>query len=128
MGDANLGELRVEVEIGDADAEELDRLTVNLRKELLQLDVDDVVRAHEGLPPPGARAVDLVALGALVVKVGEATGGLASVVRAVQSWLAHKSDRTVILKMAGDEIEVSGATAVQQQVLIEAWLARHGTS
>jgi hypothetical protein len=125
MGDSSVRDLSVEVAIGNADAVELDRVTASLRRELLYLDVDSVERLHEGPPPPGARAVDLVALGALVVKVGEAAGALRSVVRTVQGWLARKPDGRVRLKIDGDEIEVSGATAAQQQELIEAWLARH---
>ena|SRR2546429_2792057 len=120
-------DVRIELAVDSAEAEELDRLTANLRRELLQLDIDDVTRLREGPPPPGARAVELVALGSLIVAVGKAAGALAGVVRAVQGWLGRKPDRKVRLEIDGDVLELSGATADQQQRLVDEWLARHGT-
>jgi|SRR5215472_14350220 len=120
------GELKVELLVDDADAAELDRLTSNLRRELLQLDVDDVTRLREGPPPPGARAVELVALASLVVAVGQIAGALSGVVHAVQSWIGRKPGRKVRLQMDGDVLELSGATPEQQQRLVDEWLARHG--
>lgn len=118
-------EVTVELAVDKAEAEELDRLTANLRRELLELDVDDVTRLREGPPPPGARAVELVALGSLVVAVGKVAGALSSVVRVVQGWVGHKPERKVRLVMDGDVLELSGATAEQQQQLVDEWLARH---
>jgi hypothetical protein len=128
MTDDASGELRVELVVDDADTAELDRLTANLRGELLQLDVDDVTRLREGPPPPGARAVELVALASLVVAVGQIAGALSSVVHAVQGWVSHKPDRKIRLEMDGDVLELSSATTDQQQKLIDEWLARHGTT
>ena len=48
MTDDASGELRVELVVDDADTAELDRLTANLRGELLQLDVDDVTPCAKG--------------------------------------------------------------------------------
>ena len=128
MIDATSGELKVELAVDDADPAELDRLTANLRRELLQLDVNNVTRLREGPPPPGARAVELVALASLVVAVGDIAGALSSVVHSVQSWIGHKPDRKVRIEMNGDVLELSGATAEQQQRLVDDWLARHGTA
>ncbi len=119
-------ELKIELAVDDADAAELDRLTGNLRRELLQLDVDDVARLREGPPPEGARAVELVALASLLVSVGKIAGALSSVVKAVQGWVGHRTDRKIRLEIDGDVLELSGATADQQQQLIDNWLAKHG--
>ena len=119
--------VKVELAVDNADAEELDQLTANLRRELLQLDVDDVSREREGAPPPGARAAELIALGSLIVAIGKAAGALSSVVRAVQGWVGRKPDRKVRLEIDGDAIELSAASPEQQQQLVDEWLARHGT-
>src|SRR6266704_2091630 len=80
--------LGVHLGIGpDADAEEVAEATAQLRRELLDLDVDAVGLPPAGEPPPGTRAVELAALGALVVTVAQSQL-LASVVAAVRSWLA----------------------------------------
>lgn len=79
-------DLRIDVDAGrGADAEEPGRATVWLQEQLRELDVDDVSPVREGPPPPGAKAVDAVAVGALLVKVATSTG-LASVVATVRSW------------------------------------------
>jgi hypothetical protein len=62
--------LGIQVELGpDADAEEVAEATLQLRRELLDLDVDSVDLAAAGQPPPGTRGVELAALGALLVSV-----------------------------------------------------------
>ena len=55
----------------DADAEEIAEATLQLRRELLDLDVDAVEVPRAGEPPPGTRAVDVAALGALVVSLAD---------------------------------------------------------
>jgi hypothetical protein len=125
MANGSGGELRLELAVDNAQAAELDRITANLRRDLLLLNVDDVYRLREGPPPPGTRGVELVALGSLIVAVGKVAGALSSVVRALQAWVCHKPERRVRLEVDGDVLELSGATAEQQQQLVSEWLARH---
>jgi hypothetical protein len=117
--------LRVEVAAGpDADAEELAEATLLLRRELLDLDVDAVEVPRAGEPPQGSRAVDLAALGALVVNVAESQL-LTAVVAAVRSWLAGSSRRRIKLQLGGDVLELTGVSSKEQRRLTDEWLARH---
>ncbi len=118
--------VRVEIEVGvepDANADELDEATLQLRGELLELDVDDVQRTAAGAPPPGARAVEAALLGTLVVTAAKDLVG--EVVRAVADWLGRRRNRSVKLQIDGDSIEVTDPSADDQRQLIEAFLARH---
>ncbi|MGI5425663.1 hypothetical protein [Streptomyces sp. CA-179760] len=54
----------------DAEAEHVAELTACLREELLDLDVDDVTTLPGGEVPPGARALDVTQIGALLVTLG----------------------------------------------------------
>jgi hypothetical protein len=45
--------------------------TLQFRRELLDLDVDAIEVPEAGEPPPGTRAADVAALGALVVHVAD---------------------------------------------------------
>jgi hypothetical protein len=98
-----------------------------VRAELLHLDVEDVARLRTGDPPPGARAVDVVALGALLVTLTSSVQTLRTVVSAVRGWLARGggTDRTVRLEVDGDVLELSGATPADQQRLVDLFVARH---
>ena len=69
-------------EVG-AEPEHLDELTRALRDEILTLDVESVVPRSAGEAPPGTRAVDAAAVGALVVSVGPALDALARLVTTV---------------------------------------------
>jgi hypothetical protein len=55
----------------DAEPDEVAEATAQLRRELLNLDVESVEQLRVGAPPPGAKAVELAALGALVVTVAK---------------------------------------------------------
>src|SRR4030095_3896160 len=103
---ATLG-VQVAVE-SDADAEEVAEATLQLRRELLDLDVEAVELPSAGEPPPGSRAVELAALGALLVTMGKSQL-LGSVVAAVRSWLAGSAQpRSIKLELDGDTLELSG--------------------
>src|SRR5262245_16052 len=54
---------------GEVDADELDRLTRQLRDELEELGIESVELAREGTPPSGAKAVEPVSLGGLAIKI-----------------------------------------------------------
>ncbi|MGK5678319.1 hypothetical protein [Actinoplanes sp. URMC 104] len=111
-----------------ADAERLDGLTRQLRAELGRLDVDDVRPLPAGPPPPGSRAFDVEAVGALVVLLGQSSETLAAVVGVVRGWLGRSpgAKRTVRLELDGDVLELSEATAADQQRLVDLFVSRHG--
>jgi hypothetical protein len=108
----------------DADAEEVAVATLQLRRELLDLDVDAVELVPAGEPPPGTRAVELAALGALVVTVAQSQL-LTAVLAAVQSWLAGSHRRSIKLELGGDVLELSGVSSNEQRRLTDEWLRRH---
>ncbi len=108
----------------DADAEAVAEATSQLRRELLELDVDSVDAPHSEDPPPGSRAVDVAALGALVVTFAQ-SGLLGSVVDTVRSWLARSRQGTIKLELGGDVLELTGVSSEEQRRLTDEWLRRH---
>ena len=119
--------LGVQVVVGpDGDAEEIAEATLGLRRELLDLDVDVVVVPGAGEPPPGSRAVDVAALGALLVHLADPEV-LAGVVAAVRGWLSGSSRRSIKLELDGDVLELRGVSSQEQRRLTDEWLARHAS-
>lgn len=117
--------LAIQVDAGpDGDAEEVARAALRLRRELRELDVDVVESQPRGEPPPGSRAVDIAAVGALLVNIAEPQL-LAAVISAVRSWLSGSSRRSVKLGLGGDVLELTGVSSKEQRRLTDEWLARH---
>lgn len=118
--------LEVQVGLGDeTDPEELAEITARLRRELLELDVADVELVDAGEPPEGAKAVEAIVLGALLVRLAKGAGSLPGVVAAIQGWLGNKAGRTVKLQIDGDTIELTGASERNQKRLVDMWVERH---
>lgn len=109
----------------DHDAEELAQLTHRLQTDLLELDVDAVEAASGGAPPDGAKGVELLAVGGLVVRFARNATVLRSVVDATIAWVRRQSVRSVKLSLDGDTLELTGASKEEQRQLIELWVARH---
>jgi hypothetical protein len=107
----------------DADAEEIAEVTLQLRRELLDLDLA-VEQPRAGEPPPGTRAVELAVIGALVVTVAQSKL-LAVVVSTVRAWLAGRQQRSIKLELDGDVLELTGVSSKEQQRLTDEWLRRH---
>lgn len=112
-----------------ADAERLDLLTGFLRRELLELDVADVTTLPAGEPPAGTRAVDMAAIGGLLVTLGRSAQGLRTVISTIKTWLARSDavPRRVRLEIDGDVLELSEARAVDQERLIALFVSKHST-
>lgn len=117
---------RLTVRVHDdlADRDEVAAMTAGLRRELLDLDVAAADPVPAGPAPPGAKAVDLEALGALLVTIAESPV-LAAVVSAVTAWLAGRRQRSVKLEIDGDVLELTGVPSGEQRRLTQTWLARH---
>jgi hypothetical protein len=111
-----------------ADQERLASLTHSLRAELLQLDVDDVRLVRAGPTPAGARSVDAAAVGGLVISVGQSAQALRSMVSAIRRWLSGHDQpaRSVRLEIDGTSLELSNASEVDQERLVQLILDRHG--
>jgi len=120
------GQLEVNLEIDDnISALEFEQLTEAVQRELLQLDVSDVSRVPAGPVPEGARGLDLSALGALIVSVGQSTPVLGQVVEVIRAWAARSPNRSAKLTIGGDTLELGGLSERDQRLVIRDWMARH---
>jgi hypothetical protein len=119
--------LRVQIYEEGADAERLDTVSRYLRAELLELDVENVAPIEAGKPPRGARAADVTVVGALLVTIGQAADSLQSVLALITQWLqrGEKTGRKVRLELDGDVLELSAASAAEQDRLVELFARRH---
>jgi hypothetical protein len=105
----------------DTDEEELAYLAGLLRRELLELDVEDVRVAQSAAEPPLlAKAGEAVAVGALVVTVAPLL--LLQVLKLIDTWLRNRPLRTVKVELDGRSIELGHASAEDQQQLIDAFI------
>jgi hypothetical protein len=115
----------VQIDLGSgAEAEEVAEATLQLRRELLDLDMEAVELVRGGEPPAGTRAIDFVALGNLVVTIAN-PALLSVVVTAMRSWLGGHPKRSIKLELGGDVLELSGISSEEQRRLSDAWLRRH---
>jgi hypothetical protein len=121
------GELRLQLSEEGAEAERLAMLTGYLRTELLQLDVEDVTALPAGEPPPGTRVFGVAAVGGLLVGLGQSAEGLRSVVSVIRDWLrrGEGTGRAVRLELGGDVLELSQASAADQERLIDLFVRKH---
>ena len=109
----------------EADEEELDRLTRQLRQEILDLDVEDVSLVETGEAPEGSKSGAPVALGALLVTAMTSGSVFPHLLDLLKSWLTRHGLRSVTLEIDGDKLEVKGISAQEQKRLIDAWMSRH---
>jgi hypothetical protein len=120
-------QLRVALELDPgADAAEVEERTLQLREELLELDVDDVQQPSVGPPPEGAKGVEGALLGTLVLTAGREA--VSAVVHLIAGWLSRGGARSIKLRIGDDLLELSDASKEQQQQAMEAFLARHPPS
>jgi hypothetical protein len=105
----------------DSDAEELAALTDNLRRQLLDLYIDDARPLRGGEVPAGAKSVEAVTTGMLVLSMAPAM--LAATVTVLQSWLANRKVGTIKVTRGDDSIELVDPSKADQRRLIDDFLA-----
>ena len=121
--------LAIELSEAGADSARLDELTTRLRSELLALDVDDVQRVSAGSAPKGSRAIDVAAIGAMVVTMQQSGALVAKVVNTIREWLKRDPEPTRAVKITlGDQtIELSAASSDQQDRLVAEFIRAAGS-
>lgn len=120
-------ELTVFLSEDGADPERVDMLTGHLRRELNDLDVERVSPLVVGKAPDGTRAFELAAVGGLLVALGDSGQALGKIITAIRTWLTRTPGpvRTVRLELGGDVLELSHASATEQDRLVELFVSRH---
>ena len=107
-----------------ADPERLDELSSALRRELLDLGVDDVERVSDGDAPPGTRAIDVAAIGVLLLAFQESLPVITGIVGLVRAWLASApAARSVELTIGNQTLKIDSASRDQQDRLIDEFVA-----
>ena len=105
-----------------AEPERLEQQSSSLRRELLELDVDDVAVRADGAPPEGSRGIDPVAVGELLVAMQGSFEIMKPVIETVRAWVARgqgEQQRTAELTVGDKAIKLTGVSADQQDRLIE---------
>jgi hypothetical protein len=108
--ETNFIQLTLLIDAGaDAHVEELDRLTRQLRDEILELEVESVEPVKGAPAPEGTKGVDPMILGALAVTVGPTV--LTKFLEFLHAWAMRREDRTVKLK-----IQTEGGAMLEVEV------------
>lgn len=101
-------ELTVLVNAVDTDPDALDRATRQLRAELQELPIDSASLVTAGQSPAGAKAGEVVTLGALALSLAPVV--LPALIEFLKAWMGRKEGRTIVIrKTTGDtttEIEI----------------------
>lgn len=122
MTQPNLTLLAVQVSAGeDATDDENDRAARQLVGELRHLEVESAELARAGSLPPGAKAIEGLTAGALVVAAVPAV--LGKVVECLADWATRRKGRTLKVRVRrGDqEVEIEGATAAELKLLLDSF-------
>ena len=88
----------------EVDDEELDRLTRQLRDEIVELDVEEVELDPVTELPPGAKG-DPITIGSIVVALASA-GVFTALIELLKSWALRREGRTITVKAKVGEREV----------------------
>jgi hypothetical protein len=109
----------------DTDAAETAELARRLRREILDLDVEQAEFQPSQDTAAGAKGAGLDWTH-LLLTLSNPGGALTSVIAAVQSWLGRGGDqhRSVTVEIGGDKLTVTGMTSEDQKRVITAWLKR----
>ena len=117
-------ELVVEVDAGlEADEAELAELSLSLRDDLAELDVESVRFARGEPAPERSKSVDPTEWGTLLVTV-VSSGTLRALIDTANGWASRRRGGTLRVRIGDDELLLTGVSSGHHDRVIEDWLAR----
>jgi hypothetical protein len=118
--------LHVQLAEQGADDERLQRLAGHLRDELRDVGGVEPTLLQAGEAPEGSRALDIIVVGGLVLKLLD-SAALRAAIGAIRGWLGRGAGapRTVHIAIGDDSIDLSAATTEDQERLVEMFVSRH---
>ncbi|MFH5833005.1 hypothetical protein ACG2F4_10105 [Halalkalibaculum sp. DA3122] len=108
MKDEQPSEILLQVSTEDGDPDEIDQLTRQLLRELREEEVESAELAKQGELPAGAKSVEAVTLGAIIMAV--LPKAVPKVIELLQAWIERGSGRIVKFKgeIGGEQVEFEG--------------------
>lgn len=104
MAETEKAEFEIQVGVVDATEDELDRITRQLLREVLETNVESAELTRGGPAPAGSKG-DPITMGSIAIAVLPAA--IPSVIALVQAWVLRGQGRTVKFKGKGIEFEGS---------------------
>jgi hypothetical protein len=118
-------QLTIDCSTPECDLEELATRTEQLREELIEAEVEVVTAGPGPAVPQGARAVDPIAIGTLLVTLAASRGVLVTLLQTLQTWIQrHDKNSITVEGKGGMKIRITGRMSVTKDRLIEAWISR----
>ena len=119
-------QLLIDLEVSpETDVERLADATRQLRRELLELDVEAADFVAAGPAPQRAKAGTPIDWGKLLVTFAASGGVLTTLINVLQSWINRRQASSIALEIDGDRLEITGTPTEEQRRLIDLWLSRH---
>jgi len=113
--------LALSVEISsetENDIEDLEKRTVHLRDELLELDIDDVMRVRAETAPAGTKAADAYSAYSLVISLSDSVV-IASIITLLQSWINRNKGVSATIQIGTNKIEVKDVSEAKLIKIVE---------
>jgi len=119
-------QLQIEIDrTADDDSKELQELTLRLKEDLLQLELEAVDLPNVERAPLGAKVGDPLSWGTIFVTLAASGGVLTTLIGTIQSWLSRNERHSVKIKIGDDTLEVTNLPSDEQSRLIKHWIQRH---
>jgi hypothetical protein len=115
--------VKISIDAGaGSDQEEAALLGQRLRRDIQQLDVDEVEFVRGGAAPAGAKG-DPITMASIAVSLAPVV--LKSLFDLLQGWTARHNNATVTIEMGTDKLTMTGAPSKEQLAVIQSVLQKH---
>lgn len=98
MPDQLTTQLAIHLDLGESNAEELDRLTRQLRDEIKELNVESAEMAKGGDAPAGTKSAELILFNQMIVTLAPTL--IPQLVGLIKQWTERRPNKPVKIKVA----------------------------
>ncbi|VVB64550.1 Uncharacterised protein [uncultured archaeon] len=114
--------LKLMIDAGpEADQERLEQLTHELRRDLMDLDVDLVeIPKLKGKAPEGTKVVGIAEIGTLLVTLAPSV--LSPVISCINTWVSSRKSGEIVIELNGQKLQLKNIPISERQKMFSEFI------
>jgi hypothetical protein len=116
-------DFQININSPEADIEEMEKLTLGLRQEFIDLDIEKIDLVREENIPDRAKVVEPISWGVLLIQLTASGGALTMLIKTLERWLTNNQKSSISIECNGKKFSLEGPiTKEERKQLIDNWI------
>ena len=111
--------VKISIHSFEPDKEFLQELTINLREDIENLEVEEIISPDNASQQPDkTKSADAITWGQLLITLAASGGVITTLIVSIKEWVLRQKDCMIKIELDGDTLELKGIDSESQKKII----------